>query len=462
MKFRSIRYRLTIWYSVALSLSLILSGLVLWIALRHLLNADLSTNLSNELEGFERYMRLEEADPTFNIQQETAEYSASLLQGHILILCNGEGAVLYRSLPDVSPGMFHSAAIHLKHHRYLGAHRRFQLRQGTFEAFLAIDSNSVAKATNLFAWLLFGATPLFICCGIGGGYFLSRRALLPVAAIVEKAKGISVANLSERLPVPDTRDELQALTETWNGMLTRLETAIGKISGFTADASHELRTPVAIIRLAAESALRKPRSDQDYRTALEKIQRESENMTRLIEDLLFLARADVNEIVSFTDRVGLSSLAREVCSDFRLIAAAKGIAINEGADEGSIFVYGSSPDLRRLLIIFLDNAVKYTDSGGTIRLMVAQDGGEAVIEVEDNGVGIPKDAQARVFERFYRVDSSRSKESGGYGLGLAIAAAIVRQHGGTIAARPRAGSGSVFSVRLGRISARSRDCRASE
>jgi signal transduction histidine kinase len=295
---------------------------------------------------------------------------------------------------------------------------------------------------------LFAATPLFIVCAITGGYFLSRRALLPVSLIAEKAKGIGVTNLSERLTVSQTRDELQSLTETWNGMLDRLELSITKISRFTADASHELRTPVAIIRLSAESVLRKLRSDAEYRMALHKIQRESENMTRLIDDLLFLARADVDENPCSTELINLSTLIGEVAADFRPIAESNGITLSESAPEAHLFVKGNSSDLRRLFITLLDNAVKYTFSGGTVQLHAMREDGEAVAQVEDTGIGIPDGAQAHVFERFYRVDSSRSKESGGYGLGLAIAAAIVQQHNGSINVMSRPGGGSIFVVRL--------------
>ncbi|MGH9697736.1 MAG: sensor histidine kinase, partial [Bryobacteraceae bacterium] len=335
-----------------------------------------------------------------------------------------------------------------KKHTYLAVVQTVLLKEGRVHTLLAISSEPVQRAVYLLGVLLSAAVPLFVVCAAAGGYWLSRRALRPVDAITERARTIGLSNLSERLPVPKTNDELQRLTETWNAMLARLQSAISRISQFTADASHELRTPVAIVRLAAENALRKTRSEPEYRAALQRIQKESENMTRLIEDLLFLARADFDRDAGETGTVDLGALIESVRLDLSPLAEAKAVTLTQNTAGHAIEVLGSLSALRRMLVILLDNAIKYTPEGGAVSIHLEQQSGHATVTVEDTGIGIPEDARSRVFQRFFRVDPSRSKESGGHGLGLAIAQTIVEQHGASIELRPTAQGGSIFSVSL--------------
>jgi signal transduction histidine kinase len=250
------------------------------------------------------------------------------------------------------------------------------------------------------------------------------------------------------LPIPNTDDELQRLTETWNAMLARLESALAKISQFTADASHELRTPVAIVRLAAENALRKVRSEAEYRAALQKIQRESESMTHLIEDLLFLARAGFDSGFGEIGPVDLEALIESVRLDLSPLAEAKAVTLSHRTASHPVEVLGNLAALRRMLVILVDNAIKYTLKGGVVSIHLEQHSGHATMTVEDTGIGIPEEARSHVFQRFFRVDPSRSKESGGHGLGLAIAQTIVNQHGACIELRPASHGGSVFAVSL--------------
>jgi heavy metal sensor kinase len=412
--------------------------------------------LENQARGLEEYLHIEEQDQPVDLAHEIDEYSQSWLQDHLLIVYDDKNNLIYSNTADNSERLAIAklssppdkpAKIIRKHRRYLALNRNIPLKAGSFRAFLAVSSTSNDRAVNLLGWLLVLAVPLFIACAAGGGYWLSRRALLPVDNITERARTIGVSNLSQRLQVPHTGDELQRLTETWNGMLERLEAAILKISRFTADASHELRTPVAIVRLAAENALRKPRSEAEYRAALQYIQRESESMTNLIGDLLFLARGDV-EIPLESEPVLLGELVKSVCADLSPLASMKCIALTQSLPETAVVVSGNSSALRRMLLVLIDNAIKYTPESGYVSVCLEQDYQRAILRVEDNGIGIPEEAKSHVFERFFRVDPSRSKESGGYGLGLAIARAIVQQHKASIDVQSNATGGSVFSVSL--------------
>ncbi len=452
-----IRTRLAVWYAVILAAGLVLFSCTVWLALRHTLFADLSATLVDHSRGLDKYLRIEDPDRLPGLAHEIDEYSQSLPQDHVLTVFDAEGQPIYsnagvaatslakrRELRDATkPQTFR-----WKHRPYLGVNRTVALRNGTVRTFLAMSSEATDRAMELLGILLAITVPVFVLCAIGGGYWLSRRALVPVDKITERARNIGVSNLSERLPVPDTHDELQRLTETWNGMLERIEMAVSRISRFTADASHELRTPVAIIRLAAENALRRMRPEAEYRAALQRIQRESENMTLLIEDLLFLARADVQEPQAEHGAIELKSLVESACVDIMPLAVQKGVALAKKLSDSPITVLGDYSALRRMLLILLDNAIKYTPQEGRVSVVVERADGRAVLRVEDTGTGIPEEAKARLFQRFFRVDPSRNKESGGYGLGLAIANAIVQQHHASIEVETKTGGGSIFSVSL--------------
>lgn len=452
-----IRARLTVWYTAVLSVGLILFSVSVWLMLRHELQADLAGTLTNQVRGFEEYLQIEDRDRAPDMVNEMDEYSRSLPQDHLLAVYDDAGTLLYGSHGDsgftlaerfqTEPAMKPIKVV-WQGRPYLAMVHRIALQRTTMHAYLAISSAATDRAISLLGYLLALAVPVFVACAAAGGYWLSGKALSPVDRITERARSIGVKNLSERLAVPHTGDELERLTETWNGMLERLDGAVGRISRFTADASHELRTPVAIVRLAAECALRKPRSEAAYRAALERIRRESEGMTKLIEDLLFLARADAEASTIGCERIELRTLASDICADMRPLLTEKELTLREILPAQPVPVVGFESDLRRMLLILLDNAIKYTPKGGEIAVRIEQGDQQAILRVEDSGIGIPEEARAHVFERFFRADPSRNRESGGYGLGLAIAQAIVERHNAAIDLQPRQGGGCVFSISL--------------
>lgn len=452
----SIRTRLTVWYTAVLSLAILLFSGVVWSALQHLLYEDLQTTLLNQARGLEEYLRIEDQDHSVRLSDEIDEYSRSLLHPHLLAVSGQAGPVIYENFSGVASQAAklrqqlstQPQSFSWKEKRYLALRCPVSLREGAFQIFLAVPFAPVDRAVRLLGMLLAVTVPVFIFCGAAGGYWLSRRALWPVDQITETARHIGVTNLSERLSVPRTNDELQRLAETWNDMLQRLDIAVSQISQFTADASHELRTPVAIIRLSAENALRKTRSDNEYRDALRRIQSESENMTHLIEDLLFLARADVPGCATELGIVEIGTLVKAVCEDLYPLAEAKAIRLTQNIPEFSFSVLGNFSALRRMILILLDNAIKYTPEGGAVSVSLCRQSGKVVLTVEDNGIGIPEEAQSRVFQRFFRVDPSRNKESGGHGLGLAIAQMIVNQHKAAIELQSNVSGGCIFSVSL--------------
>jgi signal transduction histidine kinase len=272
--------------------------------------------------------------------------------------------------------------------------------------------------------------------------------LSPVDQITQTARSISVQNLSSRLSVPQTGDELQRLSETLNNMLERLEAAFKKIIQFTADASHELRTPVAVMRTRTELSLRKPRSAEEYREALTQVHSELEKTSELVERLMLLARAHYGVEALQLVSEDLREIAREVCSQGKTLSEAKDIMFRQQVPEQPVWVKADPHALRRLFLILIDNAIKYTPEGGRVDVVVRQENGFAIGEVRDTGIGIAPEDLANVFERVYRADKARSRESGGVGLGLSIGRWIAEAHAGTIAVQSSLGGGSIFQLRL--------------
>jgi heavy metal sensor kinase len=292
--------------------------------------------------------------------------------------------------------------------------------------------------------------PLLLLGASAGGYWLSRRALAPVDALTRTARTISGHNLSSRLEQLHTGDELQRLSDTLNEMLARIESAFLRITEFTADASHELRTPIALIHTEAELALRRSRNETEYQEALRHILLEAERTAKLIEELLALARADSGREALDVHPIDLLPLLRESASKWNQVALLRNLQFEESLAANALPVMGDASALRRAFDILLDNATKYTASPGKITLSGGENkqAGRIKVSIEDTGVGIAPEDQARIFERFYRVDKARSRELGGAGLGLAIAQWIVQLHGGTITVKSEVGKGSSFSIEL--------------
>jgi heavy metal sensor kinase len=290
------------------------------------------------------------------------------------------------------------------------------------------------------------AVPLALAVAAGGGIFLARRALKPVDKIAQTAQEIEETDLSRRINV-NTRDELGRLAATLNAMIGRLEKAFQRQKQFTSDASHELRTPLAVIEAESTLALQKERPPSDYRQSLETISQGSKQMSSLIEQLLTLARADAGkEQWNFTE-VNLGRLIANLSADVEILCQEKGLSCQLGQIQ-DLVVKGDGARLRELFMNLLDNAITYTPSPGTVSVSLRREGGMAVVAIKDTGIGIPAQDMPFIFDRFYRVDKSRSRANGGTGLGLAICRYIAEAHGGKIEVESQVGAGSTFSVWL--------------
>jgi heavy metal sensor kinase len=293
---------------------------------------------------------------------------------------------------------------------------------------------------------LFTLLPVVLVIASIGGWWLSRRALQPVDNLTQAARSISLEKLSHRLDVPQTGDELQRLAETWNSMLSRLEESVTRLTRFAADASHELRTPLALIRTTAELAARRDRSPEDYRQALLGIVAESARMTALLDDLLLFARVDAGSVELPKSTVDLSALVNQVCSQIQPMAEAKSLSVKFTPAAESMHLTANEPAIRRLVLVLLDNAVKYSKSGGQITVSLHPEATTLNLEISDNGPGIQHDHLPHIFERFYRSPDARQTNPDGSGLGLSLAAAIAQRHNAEINVTSRSESGSTFRV----------------
>jgi two-component system heavy metal sensor histidine kinase CusS len=295
------------------------------------------------------------------------------------------------------------------------------------------------------SYLLF--CPLLLLASVAGSFVLSNRALEPVSRMTTEARKIGIQDLERRLPVPDTGDELQVLAETWNELLSRLETAVARLTQFTGDISHDLSTTITIMLTTAGLALTRERSNEEYRTALSTISVECEATSQLLDDLLAVARADLVHQNITWEPVDISEIVREVCQHFEARAELKGQSLTADITPDT-WMLGDLSLLRRMVAILLDNAIKYTPESGSVLISLIDRDELIQLQVSDTGIGIPADALPRIFDRFYRVDEARSQDEGSSGLGLSIAKWVVEAHQSTISVDSTPGEGSTFTVSI--------------
>jgi heavy metal sensor kinase len=291
--------------------------------------------------------------------------------------------------------------------------------------------------------------PLVLVLSMLGGYMLSARALKPVDRMTRTAVEIGITNLSKRIPVETTDDEIQRLAEAWNDLLARLEGSVARQQQFTSDASHDLRTSIGVILATGQLILRHQRTEDEYRDAIATMVSECDSTSHLLDDLLLLARGDALATKVEQLPVNIATLVKDTAQRATGLASAKAQRIEVHSYSEPVFVLGDSKLLRRLLSILIDNAVRYTPVGGAIYISLARQADNSVrLSVQDNGVGIPAQHLSKIFDRFYRADAVRNRNSGGSGLGLAIAKWITTLHSAEISVMSAPNDGSTFTVRF--------------
>ena len=430
---RSFRFRLTIWYAAVLTAGLGLFGSLVWLSLRHQLMADLERDLNGTASRVESFFRSESAEAGVQVREELEEFSQALPPASYLSLRGSKGfAFRYPPIPPAAAMPFR-----VQKRNFTVNDEAFDLEVGASLA----DMNHVLKLLWLLLWSLL---PVVIIMACVGGAWLSGRALKPVREVTDAALTISIENLSKRLPVPASGDEIARLATVLNSMLARLEAAVTKLSQFAGDASHELRTPLAVIRTTAELALRRERSPESYRAALAEVAGESERMTHLVDALLTLARGDAGAVEMPRAAIDVREVLTAVSREMESLAEAPGVRVTTVLGERPAIISGNRDALRRLFMVLLDNAIKYSPVGGEVILRVDRGEGQVSASVEDFGEGIGSADLPHIFDRFYQADHSRG--AGGHGLGLSLAQSIARTHGVEIGVSSIRGKGSTFRV----------------
>lgn len=453
----SIRWRLTLLYCLVLGLSFVVFFYVCDIGFKHSIETTVNEASRGNLEIIRRLLQSSTPSGQQQLQTELSELAGLWANGALLEVKDRDGNQVFQSpqfrepappLPAARGKRTEFSTTNLEAQQYRVATADVEAAGEHYQVRAAVPTEPFDQALDNFRLIEKKALPVLVLLASLLGYWLSGRSLQPVNRIVQTAEQISAQNLSQRLEVPQARDELRRLTETLNAMLARIQNSFQRITQFTADASHDLRTPVAVIRSTAEIALRRPRQPEEYREALGRILQTSEQTSDLLEKLLELARTDAGVVELEMRPVDLNEYVRKAQEQGAVLAAAKSLSITLTAPASSTWVRADESAIRRLLLILVDNAVKYTPVGGKCEIALWQNDQQAYVAVKDNGIGIAKDDLQTIFERFHRADRARSRETPGAGLGLAIARWIAETHGGTITVESEVGTGSVFQVSL--------------
>ncbi len=464
MNTHSLRFQLIAWYAGLLTGCFALLGAATYLVLQSSLVGALRENQLRRAGQIGQWL-LEEIPQQGEAQvggQIEARY-APALNDRFVRVTRGDGEALYRSKapkdrcfdPEALPLPAWPKKAETARVVALGSGREMLLAGRMVSSASGVRYLVEAGApmtevqAHLRQWLTFLVIglPVVALVAIGGGSFLVKRALAPVDRIAASAERISSQNLSERLPVAQTGDELERLSIALNHMVDRLDQAFQYSRRFVADASHELRTPLTVLRGELESFVQEPELPQEWRDRLGSALEEVERLANIVEGLFAISRLDAGEAQSEWVRFDLAQLAAATADQMYLLAEDKRIELTCAAAK-AVWVNGDRARLKQVVVNLLDNAIKYTPEGGAVTVTVNSIDSKAVLEVADNGVGIPAEALPRIFDRFFRVDKARSREQGGAGLGLSIVRSICAAHHGRVQATSAPGQGSHFRVEL--------------
>jgi two-component system, OmpR family, sensor kinase len=476
--FESVRVRLTFWYVGVLALFLVVLSVATYFIFWRSTLQRTDSDLSELSDAFLTTLRAELRDSTGPDALKLAAEAAIVehrFRDHVFAVLAPQGGILISSedFPSEEPvpkGLFSSQSFHrlieapysfssekhlgsVKGHGsgYRGLVRRFTALGETYTLVilrsLRPQQQMLDGVAETFAWVI----PIAILLASVGGYFLARKSLAPVVAMSNQAEHINAANLHERLRVKNEKDELGHLAASFNQLLERVDQSFERQRRFMSDASHELRTPAAILRGESEVALSKPsRPAEEYRDSLRVLHAEAQRLTRIVEDLFTLTRADAGQYPLEPRDFYLDELLHECAHATRTLALSKQISVACEVSE-ELPIRADEGLLRRMILNLLDNAIKYTPAGGSVVITCRRADPEYELRVTDTGPGIPPNLQARIFERFFRGDNARTRaenDGGGAGLGLSIARWIAQAHQGRLVLTRSDSGGSTFTAFL--------------
>jgi heavy metal sensor kinase len=448
---------LTVWYGLFLALTLIALGAFLVLELRSDLRSTIDREVRTSSASIASTYATEGPGGFHEISAASLVRSGSDSQvlgarGRVLMSYGGDlaqdsfiPAAALRAVLDGRPQLF-DVDLGDSPQPYRVLATAVDRPTGTQVVAVAESLQGTDEAVRRVLILLLITAP--VALGIVGfaGWWLVRNALIPVDRIRSKADEIGIDRLHERLSAPHSTDEIGQLASTLNAMLDRLEAGVAAKRQLIADASHELRAPLAAMRAELDVSITEPGRTEAERATLESVREEVVRMSRTVDNLLTLASADEGQLELLPRRIDLLQTIEEASRPLRALADANGIRLRIG---GEPYTVEADPQrLHQALTNLIENAIKFTPAGGEVTALTWRANGELGVTVTDTGPGIPPEARAHVFDRFYRADSSRSRESGGSGLGLAICTEIAAAHGGTVRVESEIGSGSAFTLAL--------------
>jgi heavy metal sensor kinase len=451
-----IRWQFTLWFGATLALLLFGFSLLLFGVMRHQLLAAVDTGLQEELREITNEISLSHT-PSDLLEQakrrflEHGDYHFQLVDPAGKVFFQSRAFDSQPPLTVLTQSASDSMQFETRQVPELGSCRVVTSfvdgPGGRYTIHAATSMEPFEHQISLLVTVLVASVPVALVCGLAGGYTLARRALSPVERIVDVANRITATDLHQRVEVLNPNDELGRLAQTFNALIDRLQKAIEEMRRFTADAAHELRTPLAVLRSGIDVALRSPRSAEDYRQALEAAADEANRLTRLADQLLFLSRQAAGMMQLDREEMRLDALVKDVAEQFAGRSQEAGVTLAVEPLE-PFTVRGDDIRLSQVFYNVLDNAIKYTPKGGHVAIRGRAVDHRVEIDVEDTGIGIPSSHLPHVFKRFYRVEQSRNSDRGGSGLGLSIAQSAVEAHGGSISIASTPGRGTVVSISL--------------
>src|SRR5215471_11526633 len=459
----TLRTKLTLFYSITVSILLTGFGLLYYRVLSVGLDRDITQDVIDRASGLRGYLRFEEGVPTFDydpndpdelsfINTATRYYQLYELRTGTLVAESDElraTGIQYspqdlsryaQSQPSLIDLQTDQGKIRLRNESVPGEGEMYLLVVGASMRQMDDTLRSFLKA---LAWLI----PSGVLLAAVASWFMAGKALQPVAELSKAAGEIAVTSLDRRLPVRGTKDELDQLAAEFNDTLARLEKAVGEMKQFTASISHELRTPLAVLRGEAEVALMQASSPEQYRRVLSSQLEEFEKLSRMINQLLTLARAESGDVAIAHEPVNISNMCRSLAEQLEPVAASKNVALSWNCNP-DVMLRGDASWIERIILNLTDNAIKFTKPGGHVSMNVTRNGNNAILEVADDGIGIAPDAVPHIFERFYRADPSRANRADGAGLGLSLVKWAVDQHHGSVQVKSTPGNGTRFVVKL--------------
>jgi heavy metal sensor kinase len=463
MKALPIRMRLSLWYFAMFATAGCLLSIASWWMLRRTVDSTEMHDLQERAEDVQLLLAHENPGKTAaDLTREFTEIYSIKDDGKWLQVLDQDGNWIYRSKRMVAenprlplPGLLPTEGTLAEFHqgtrfvRILAYPVTVRERKYSVQTGIALNKSMVLL--NGFRADLLLLTPAVILLAALGGHWMSRKALRPVALLAAEARRITVRNLDTRLPVPNARDEISDLSHTLNQMLERIDNAFASVRAFTGNASHELRTPISLLRTEIEVALYRPRKPEEYRATLSRLHEETIRMTNLAEGLLSLARADGGAEALTMVPIELDSLFEKISHAWKKSMQLALIDFRVEIQSRDVAILGDPASVSRLLSILLENACKFTSPGGSVVLTAALAGGSVVLSVLDTGIGIPADDIPRIFDRFYRGAQTDLPNSRGSGLGLALGKWIAERHGAHLVVESEPGRGSRFSFSLERV-----------